>query len=210
MKTSHIFILSILIGACSPQLSTDWTKEGYSGHSFKKIAVVGISDNLRARMSFEDTAIEIFKKKGVNAVQGINIFPPNMSKEDQAPENLIKIIKRHQLDGVITMSLIDSDESKRYQQGESHTYPTGYYRFGRYYYRTFHTVRTPGYYVSTKSYLIESVLYDLSGELSDKKEKMVWKGQSALVDPSSIESAAKSYAKKLVNHTLENNIVRVN
>ena len=206
MKRSAFIYLFLLV-ACSPKLSSDWTKDGYQGHSFKKIAVVGISDNLKARISFEDRAVDLFKKKGVNAVAGINVFPPNMSEEDQKPKNLIKIIERHQLDGVITMSLVDSEESERYRPGESYTYPSGYYRFGRYYVRTYNTVRTPGYYESTKSYLIEAIFYDVSGELYEGKETMVWKGQSSLVDPSSIESAAKSFTKKLVSHTLEYDII---
>lgn len=201
-------LLSAVVSSCAPKLNTDWTKEGYEGHTYNKIAVVGITKNLEARNSFEATAVELFGKQGLNAIPGINIFPPNMSEEQRKPENLIKILKDNQIDGVITMSLIDSEESKRYERGETLTYPGGYYRFGRYYYRTYNTIQTPGYYVSTKSYLIESVLYDVSGELNGDKEAMVWTGQSALVDPKSVESAAKSYTKKLVNHVLTQGVIK--
>ncbi|MEM6523761.1 MAG: hypothetical protein AAGF85_11740 [Bacteroidota bacterium] len=200
--------LGVVVSSCAPKLNTDWTKEGYTGHSYNKIVVVGISKNLEARNSFEATAVELFKKQGLNAIPGINIFPPNMSEEQRKPENLIKVLKNNQVDGVITMSLIDSEESQRYERGETLTYPGGYYRFGRYYYRTYNTIQTPGYYVPTKSYLIESVLYDVSGELTEDKEAMVWTGQSALVDPTSVESAAKSYTKKLVNHVLAEGVIK--
>ena len=205
-KLSIVLILFIAFG-CSPELSTHWTKESYTDKSFSKIAIVGISDNLQARVEFEETAVERFKENGINAVTGIDMFPPNMSEEEQQSTNLIKIIKENELDGVITMALVDSDESSRYVPGESQSIPVGYRRFGKYYVRQYARIHTPGYYVPTKSYLIEAVLYDLKGELVEGKEAIVWTGQSSLVDPSSIESAAKSFTKKMVNHMVNNQVV---
>lgn len=44
--------------------------------------------------------------------------------------------------------------------------------------------------------------------LYEGKETIVWKGQSSLVDPSSIESAAKSFTKKMVNHMVQSEVVQ--
>jgi len=75
--------------------------------------------------------------------------------------NLIKIIKDNNIDGVITMSMIDSDESMDYELGRTVTVPTDYYRYGPYAFQRYSTIHEPGYYVETKSYLIEAVLHDL-------------------------------------------------
>lgn len=61
----------------------------------------------------------------------------------------------------------------------------------------------------SKSYLIEAVLYDLKGDLSDGKEKLVWTGQSSLVDPGSIESAANSFTRTMVEHMVKEGIVKL-
>lgn len=197
-----IILLALVAFGCSPKLSASWTDSDYSDRTFNKIAVVGISNNLRARMEFENTAVALLRENGINAVVGISIFPINMSEEDKEPANLIKIVEENGLDGVITMSLVDTEESTRYQHGENHYYSAGYYRFGNHLVQRWGMVSTPGYYVSTRSYLIEVVLYDLKGELYEEKEILVWKGQSELVDPSSIESAAKSFTKKMVMHMM--------
>ena len=204
-----VLIFTGLLYSCAPKLTTDWTKEGYSKRSFQKVAVVGISENLQARMTFERTAVAQFKKEGVNAVEGISIFPPKMTEQERQPENLVKIIKENQLDGVITMSLISEEEGSRYQPGEDYVIPAGYARFGRYYVRRYARVRTPGYYEETKNYLIEAVLYDLGGELKNREETLVWTGQSTLVDPSSIESAAQSFTRRMVSHMVNNEIIKV-
>ncbi len=206
-------ILLIALGVafgCSPRLSVDWTKENFSGVSFGKIVIVGISENLEARKKFESKTVELLKKKGMGAFEGITIFPPNMTEEELKPENLIKIIQENNVDAVITMSLVDTKESVRYEAGENVVVPSGYYRYGNFAFQRYQTIHTPGYFVDSKSYLIEAVLHDLRGELFVGKETLVWTGQSSLVDPTSVESAANSFTKKLVEHVVSNGIIKAN
>lgn len=214
LKIGLIVLLTLCVAisfsGCSPRLSSSWSQQGYTGSSFDKVAVVGISKNLAARMEFENSAVSYLKKKGINAVAGLQVFPANMTEEDQRPENLIRLIKKHQLDGVITMSLVDTAEVTRYEPGEDYFIGLGYRRFGDYYIRQYTTIRTPGYYVPSRSYLIEAVIYDFDRGLSSKAETIVWKGQSSVVDPASIKSAAKIFTKKMVMHLIEEQIIRSN
>lgn len=206
-----LFFLAVcltIVISCSPKLGANWTQDGYAGRSYSKIAVVGISNNLKARTEFEKTAVDFFKKKGINAIEGVEVFRIGMTKAEETEENLKKLITDNKLDGVITMSLVDSEESKRYKPGETYNVAAGYYRVGKYLVRRYATVRTPGYYVPSKSYLIEAVLYDLQGDLSVEKKRLVWRGQSSLIDPSSIESAARSFTKTMVNHVVTDGIVK--
>lgn len=198
---------TLFFWCCSPQLSSSFTKEGYTDNTYKKIAVVGISDNLNSRLSFERTAVALLKENGINAVLGINVFPPNMSKEAQNPKNFIKIIKENNLDGVITMSLINTEDSHRYTPGNTVTIPVGYYRVGKHIFRRYATVREPGYYEPTKSYVIEAVLYNLKGELTENKNTWVWTGETSLVNPSSLQSAASSFSKRLVGQIIKDKII---
>ena len=208
MKKIIVLIGVLAFIGCSPKLGADWLKDGYAVRSYKKIAVVGISDNLEARKAFEKTAVDYFVKKGINAVEGTEVFRVGMTELEQKEENLIKLIQNNQLDGVITMSLVDSEESKKYQPGDTYDVPAGYYRVGKYLVRRYATIRTPGYYVPSKSYLIEAVLYDLKGDLNEEKDRLVWRGQSSLVDPSSIASAARSFTKTMVEHMVTEEIVK--
>ncbi|MFY0601629.1 MAG: hypothetical protein JXR03_18290 [Cyclobacteriaceae bacterium] len=209
MKRAFIFILGIIIlFGCSQKLITDWTKLEYTERSFSKIVVVGISKNLEARLKFEKDAVKRLKKSGVNAIPGINIFPENLSGDEDL-ENIIKILKTENIDGVITMSTVDIAETTRYQPGETQIVPGGYGHFGKYYYQRYAAIHSPGYFIDSKSYLIEAILYDLKGGKYEEKEALVWTGQSSLVDPTSIESASENFTKKLVGHLIGQEIIKV-
>ncbi|GAA3568889.1 hypothetical protein [Snuella lapsa] len=201
-----IFIL-LLTFSCSPKLSSSFTKENYTGKAYSKIAVVGISKDLSSRLAFEKTAVDLLQKKGVNAIQGINIFPQNMSETEKQPSNIIKIIKENDLDGVITMGLIDTKDGHRYEQGGTYTIPAGYYRVGKHIYRRYITLEEPGYYVPSKSYVIEAVFYNLKRELVEGQDTWVWTGESSIVDPSSLQSAAKSFTSRMVGQIIKDGII---
>lgn len=203
---STLFILILMI-SCSPKLAVDWTRDGYSDRSFTKLAVVGVGDDLKARVAFEERAVELFRKKGINAVVGVDIFHPNMSEEEQTTENYLKLIREHNLDGVLTMTLIDTKEAVGYEGGEKYVVPAGYSWYGNFAVQRYAMVSAPGYFTSSKSYLIEAVLHNLKGELFDGKETLVWTGQSSLVDPSSMESAADDFTRQLVSHTVKNGVI---
>lgn len=206
-KIITFLVLILMIFGCAPKLSSSFTKEGYTTNTYEKIAVVAISNDLSARAAFESATVKLLKDNGFNAIEGINIFPQNMSKSKMDSYNLIKIIKDNNLDGIITMSLVDTKEGERYVQGNTYTVPSGYYRVGRYISRRYLVLEEPGYYESTKSYVIEGILYDLKGDLNGKEDNWVWIGSSDLVNPSSLKSAASNFAKQIVNELVKKEIV---
>lgn len=207
MKNLCIALVTIFASSCSPKMFVDSTIDGYDDRSYSKLAVVGIGKDLKARIEFEEAAVELFRKKGINAHAGIDFFHANMTKEEQTARNYMRIIKENNIDGVITMSLVDTDEIVGYEGGEKYVVPAGYSRFGMYYVQRYATISSPGYFTSSKKYLIEAVLYNLKGDLYEEKDTFVWKGQSSLVDPLSSASAAKSFTRKMVEHMVKEKIV---
>ena len=206
IKIIGLFSLLFVI-SCSPKLSSSFTKEDYTDNKYQKVVVIGISDNLNSRLSFEKEAVSLLRKNGINAVQGIKMFPQNMSKEAQTPKNFIKIIQNNDIDGVITMSLINTEDSHRYTPGNNVSVPVGYYRVGKHLFRRYVTIREPGYYEPTKSYVIEAVLYNLKGILTENKNTWVWTGETSLVNPSSLKSGASNFSKKLVGQIIKDKII---
>ncbi|WP_394971000.1 hypothetical protein [uncultured Croceitalea sp.] len=196
----------LLMGCGAGKMQSTWTKDNYSDRMYSKVAVVGIGKDLKARNTFEEDAVRLLKEHGINAVEGITMFPPGGKVEIRTAKDYIKIIKENNLDGVLTMALVDSKENERYQPGET-LYIPSYYRVGRYIYRGYQTYSAPDYYTNEKSYLIEAVLYNVKGELFEGKETMVWTGQSSLLDPSSLESASETFTKRMVNQIAKDGIV---
>lgn len=208
MKNLVYLLIPLFFLNCSPKLSVDWTKPDYANRAFNKIAVVGISKDLKARTDFESTATELLKKQGINTVEGISIFPASMKMSEKNQGELLNILKKNKIDGIIVMSLIDSEESQKFQSGRYQNVDLGYYRVGRYLVRRSTTIKEPDYYVTSKSYLIEAILYDLKGKVANNQDRLVWRGQSKLVDPSSSASAANLFSKQLVGHLIKNEIIK--
>jgi len=207
---NYLFVLSIvslLIVSCAPKLSSSFVKEGYTDNKYAKIAVVGISNELSNRLAFEKEAVKLFKENGINAIEGNTVFPKSMKASAEDTSQLIKVIKDNNLDGVITMSLVDTKDSNRYVPGSTYDVPAGYYRVGRYIGRRYVTVNEPGYYEPTKSYVIEAILYNTKGNLTGDKDNWVWTGASDLVNPSSVKSAASTFAKEMVNTLINEGVV---
>lgn len=206
-ETLLLVFISLFLTNCASTLSSSYLKDGYVDTKYKKVAVIGISDNLTSRVVFEKEAVELLKEKGINAVKGINMFPQKMTEEQQTAENFIKIIKDNKLDGVLTMSLIDTKDGHRYQPGKSIIIPSGYFRVGKHIYRRYVTINEPDYYEDTKSYVIEAVLYNLKGELKEGQDTWVWTGESSLVNPSSLNSSAVTFCKRMVNQIVKDGVI---
>ncbi|KQC28637.1 hypothetical protein [Flagellimonas eckloniae] len=204
MITLSIVMLFLSCGVT--KMESTWTSNDYPDREYSKIAVVGIGKDLAARNTFEQDAVELLRAQGINAVVGIHMFPPGGKVEIRGPKDYIKIIKENNLDGVLTMALVDSNEKERYQPGET-VYIPSYYRVGKYIYRGYRTYSAPGYYTNQKSYLIEAVLYNVKGELFEGKETMVWTGQSSLLEPSSLKSASDTFTKRMVNQLITDMVI---
>jgi hypothetical protein len=201
-----ILISGLLLGCGSGKMESTWTKDNYADRTYDKIAVIGIGKNIIARTTFERDAVTLLKENGINAVEGVSIFPTSLEQKESSAQAYIDLIKKNDIDGVITMALIDSSESERYQPGQTQYIPS-YYRVGRYLVRHYNVYETPGFYTSSKSYLIEAVLYNVKGELYEGKETMVWAGQSSVIDPGSTASASRTFTRKMVNQLISDGII---
>jgi len=201
-------LLVLIVTSCAPAMRGVWKQDSYTGNQYQKLAIVAISPNVENRTIFEQEAVKQFRKKGVQAVAGIDYFPPKMTEAERSPENLLKIVRDNQLDGVITISLVKKEESMSYVPGGKTMVPTTYSRYGPFVYQRYTAIDNPGYYTSSKSYLIEAVLHDLHGEIDPERKNLVWTGQSKLVDPTSVPTAAKQFSRAMVGYLVKEELVK--
>ncbi len=208
MKLSKLLVIVIIsLSACAPRLDVVWKKNEFQGDHFKKLVVVAITDNLETRNTFEETAVKLLKMKGIKAYHGVDFFPPNLDPKLHSKESLRKIVEDNEIDGVITMSLVDKEEISQYVQGTTYVTPTTYDPYGYYMHTRYTTVSTPGYYINSKKYVIEGVLHDLNLGMA-KEDRLVWRGQSSLIDPSSVKAASVEFNKAMVSYLVKNGIVK--
>ena len=207
MKKYLLLIPLILLISCSPSLTVAWQEPDFKGDHFEKLVVVAIHRNLEVRDAFETSAVRLLKNKGIRAYHGVDFFPPTLDPSLHSAESLRKIVEENEIDGIITMSLIEHGQSQQYVQGAVYNAPPYYDPYGGYVYNRYNTVYTPGYYVDHETYLIEAVLHDLN--LGNEEEhQLVWRGQSTLVDPSTVNSASHEFNVAMVKHLVKYEVVK--
>ncbi len=207
MKTTiKITVLALLfvLHACAPSMSAVWQKENYTARPFKKMAVIAIGKNLEFRQEMESALIGNIKQQYPNVVlvSGLSLFPPNVDASKWEENEINALLSKNGIDAVLTTSLIDNYTTQDLDySGGSYYYPS-YYRVGRYMFSTYNGIYSSPTYDVSQNYVFQSSLFDLK-ETGNKENELVWQGQSSVMDPSSIESAASSYAKNLINFLVD-------
>ncbi len=206
-QTILLFIAACILSACSStNMESVWAKENFTGKQVSKVAVIAVSKDFQVRTETESAIVAKLEAKGINAIAGTSFLGLNATKADWETENIAKKLENLGVDTAIGISLINVRDVTEYEPGMSYSYPSGYYRYGRYIYQNYNHVYSPGYYVETQEYVIESNIYDVM-VASDKENALLWRGQSVIHSPSSLNQAARSNASNLVNYITKNNII---
>jgi hypothetical protein len=102
-----------------------------------------------------------------------------LTAEDRADEDRLRTaLTRHDIDGAITVRLVDVEQSQTYVP-PAHRYGGGYYG---YYGAVGRPVYQPGYVVTDTHVVVESSLYDVGGG------RLLWTGISRTFNPTSIDA----------------------
>lgn len=188
---------------CKSTMSSTWTKEDYSGKKYDKILVLAISKNLNARTTFEETVVEKLTEEGIFATTALNVFPPSSSSRKLTEEEIEQRIKVGGYDALIVTYLVDVS-SRSVQDNDVYPYPNRHLRYRRYIYTGYAYEEND--YHEEKSYILETRLYDTT--IEDPEASIMWSGQSTVTDPSSLNSGAKTYAKRLSNTLIDDKIIQ--
>ncbi len=183
----------MILSCTSTKIVSSWREPNKQVQIDKlhKVLVVALFKSETNRRKAEDQMVGYLKGKGIASY---NYLDADFNKNKI--ESLRDKIKADGFDGAITMSLIDVDREKLYVPGNYASYPSNYRTLGGYYNRSWSIYSTPGYYVNTKTYTIETNIY------SAKEDKIIWTGQTKTTDPDGVnkmtEEISKVIFKKMV------------
>ena len=208
MKTKIIvsLIAMTFLWSCSTTMQYTWTKENYEGNNFNKILVIVESKSAQGRMDGENGIVDYLAKEGISASNSFAVFPPNQNNENLSEDEIEARILAGGYDGVLITSLVDAKTRDVREGGGTYAQPVAY-RYGRHIRRGYVHMQEPEYYREERTFVLETRFFDTTD--SANKEAVVWSGQSELTDPSSAESAMKSYAKKLVKTLLDSGTIKI-
>jgi hypothetical protein len=204
MKTNtrhFLLVITVLVSGhlligCRPssQITGSWKSPDATGNAYRKVLVAALTNNAADRQTVETELVDHLLKKGVRATRSIDVFPPSFTQGKLPPRGeIIDKIRQTGHDAVLTASLLDSGTETHYVPNSIAYAPMGahiyYNNFYGYYSHHYSAVYSPGYYVATHTYFLETNFYDVA------TEKLLWSAQSETYDPSSIGRFSKNFAK---------------
>lgn len=196
----------IFLMSCSSVMKYTWQDEGYTGRKYQKILVITEAKTQQGRVNSENAIVKVLTKEGITANNSLAVFPPGENTHDLSEDEIENRILAGGYDGVLVTSLVDA-KTREVREGGGTYYQPVPYRYGRRIRSGYVHMQEPEYYRPETTYVIETQFFDAADQAT--KESVVWSGQSELTDPSSAESAAKSYSKKLVKTLLDTGIIKL-
>jgi hypothetical protein len=188
----------ILLVACSSTRFIDsWKNNEVSEFKPNKLLVIGITDNLTARKTFEETLSNAFIKKGINAHQSINYFNStftSLKKSESEIDAMILNLSKEGFDAVI-ITAVKGEENKKAYSNRYYVIDYRWTKFGRYYYNFQDIYYTPNYYDTYKVYHVETSIYNINAA---ENKSLIWVGSLDIVNPHKITAIVNSYAKKII------------
>ncbi len=193
--------------AATTSIESSWMDASFDKKPFKNIAVVALFNGKAESRQFEAQAVTALEQQGVTAEQG-HVFLTDGKKYSH--KEMEKALSKVGADGILIFKLIAVDENDTYipptvfaAEGP-YDYDWPYYDYYHpypLYYNYFDSARqvtaTPGYWQDTKSYVIETALYD------NASDHLVWTVKSDTRDPKNFAALAKSVITKVTGKLSE-------
>jgi len=200
-----ILIVSVMILFTSCGSVTDitgyWNEDGLMNKTYKKIAVLAITNSIENRDIVEASFTEKFITNGYGAVKGSELLTPEVIKRKNKAE-IAAILKKNNVDGILVLSLLDIKETEHYVPGSQTYSPRPYYGgYYDYYYYNYDRTYTPGYYAKSTQVYLESNFYNIADG------KLVSTMQTETIDPTNISDLADSFSKTIVKFMIENRMI---
>jgi hypothetical protein len=177
-----------LAGCASTTLVNQWKAPDYTGASYKRVLVVGITKQASIRRTFEDQFVLQLKVAGVDAVQSYTVLPEDGQVEEA---RLKKAVEDAQADGVITARLVKAEQKTQISPGYYGPVPTvGFYGW---YSSAWMGMYDPPQVYQYDVYTTETSLYHVP------ENKVVWSGTAQTTAPGSdVVKEIAQYAELMI------------
>jgi len=197
-------VIAGLLTACNPTTTEQevaWHDPSFSGGPFKKILVLGISNDLLKKKAFEDIFSDMLRRRGTEAVPSYTVMPQNAVLGKEA---IKKAIEGQNVDGVFILQAVGRDTTTETIPG--YTVNESNYQ-NRYNFYNYYTTTSRNYSVPDRTVEIENVYLDTK-VFDVATEKLVWQQQTKLVNPKDFVDSVRKVGKSLIKGMAGDNVVK--
>jgi hypothetical protein len=185
-------LMLLVMAGCgaTTNLTGMWEEPGLQKGAFKKVLIIGLSDNEGRRRAFESEMATQFEKKKVAAVASIQHMPLDAEMNE---DSFNRYFGDMGIDAVLISRLVGVDQKVSYSPGYTYAVPHGYYNgFYGYYNTSWGVVSSPGYLSTYEVANVETNLYRVSDVT------LVWSGISETFDHSDALDGIRSFSRSVV------------
>jgi hypothetical protein len=191
-KLGYLILAMMVLSAvvsCTPstQVVASWQDASYRSGSLHRPLVLAVANSPTVRATLEDEFVRQLRGAGVDAMQSYRLLPqqPDLSRIAELKDTLTQAGR----DSLLITHLVDVKHEAVYvaPTTEYYGYPAYYDRWGGYYAHSYGVVTSPGYVYETKTYVLETNLYDAS------TDKRVWTVVTESEQPTSLDSAIHDF-----------------
>lgn len=205
-----VLLTGLLIWSCSPatRITASWVEPSARNKtaSGKTVFIASLTRNLEVRTKLENALAEQAELRQIRAIKSTDHFRPDFYQNLPTEQQLLSQIRQTGADAILTVSLINTESETRYVPGSRSYTPFTSYRWYGGFYSYFSYWRPmfyePGYYVTDKTYFMETNLYDV------ESGKLIWSAQSETVNPASIDSFASTYPKVIIEQLIKDGLLQ--
>jgi len=200
----------VALSACSPstRITGSWINPQSKGKpiSGKSVFIASLSRSIEVRNTIENALADAAAQRNIPVIKSTAYFSPDFYQSTPSREVLLSRISKTGAGTIMTVALIDKESDTRYVPGgagyapfPSYRWYGGFYSYYNYWRGAFYE---PGYYLTDKTYFMETNVYDAASD------ELVWSAQSETVNPGSIERFAKEYPKILIERMISDGLLQ--
>jgi hypothetical protein len=213
MKKHLLFVLLILVSACSPatKITRSWTSADKSQYGYNNLYVAVVISDISKRQIMEDDIQSKLTRLGISSTTSNSTIQPSFWMSTDLDKNsMMNVVYQSEKDAIMTVTLIDVQNEQRYipgammMGGPMMMGPGGWGmggNFGGHWGMNHGMMMTPGHIVNDRKYFIEINIYDTKSEL------LVWSAQSKTLNPASMEKFSSEFAQVVLERMLEEGVI---
>jgi hypothetical protein len=193
--------LALAVASCaSTQLVNQWQAPEYRGAGFRKILVIGISEEAGNRRTFEDVMSRKLTSRGVEAFPGYRVLPRTDAAADE--QTLLRAVRASGAEAVLMTRLVRVKDEVRYTPGYASGYVDtvgrpGYYGYYRSAWSYYQPPRVDRYQVA----VLETNLWDA------ESQTLAWSGTTETFDPLDVGREVAEFADIIVGALADNGVI---
>jgi hypothetical protein len=207
-----VLINVVLFSSCSSvKVLNSWKADNMSDVKDNNILVIARTDNMSARIAFENEIVKGLTERGINATSSFTKFPklnPDQEITEETEKKIKTLIMDNGFNGVVLTVIKEQQELTKtvsdggyYAGGSYYGYYPRYYNGFYGYYHNPMSYSTLGNYVEETSttytahnYIVETVIYNLD---APEDKQLVAVVTSKLEEPENAATTAKQYVKAI-------------